>query len=114
MKDDLQIIINSPEESYDTDSAIDYIEIDRSKLFESYERNMPNLEKKDAKIAHAAKNIALKVENNLKIEMKKHNFVSELSDAVKEYILLTRRELTNLQYLLRDSKTSSVFYKMIN
>lgn len=112
LKDDLQIILNSPGDTYDSAAALEHIEIDRIHAFECYERNMACLDPNDAETAHKAKNFALVVENFLKDKLAGLKHVSGLSEKDREEILNKRTELTDLQNRLRDSKSANLFYKL--
>jgi hypothetical protein len=114
MKDDLQVILNSPDETYDADSAKQHIVLDREHIFKCYEKNLPNLDKKDASHSHKAKNKALIIVNLILKSLKTKEYVSELNLEERNELIELRNNLTDIQNLLRDSKTSIAFDKSSN
>lgn len=111
LKDDMQIILDSPDKAYDADSARQHITLDREYIFKCYERNLPNLDEKDAINSHNAKNKALVIENLIAEDLRTKKYVSELSPQQRNALKELRNNLTDIQNMLRDSKTSITLKK---
>lgn len=111
LKDDMQIILDSPSQTYSATSAKQNIMLDREYIFKCYETNLPNLDEKDATNSHNAKNKALVAENMMATFLENKEYVSELNKEQKRTLRSLRNSLTDIQNMLRDSKTTIAFKK---
>ena len=112
IKDEIQLVLSAVESSLDTKSAIEYVRAAREALFDCYEKNLADLSDSDAKACHRAKNYALQVENTLQSGLNQCANASDLSDSCRQRLLELRVQLTDLQQVLRDSRSDKLAKRM--
>ena len=101
-KDTVQFIVSAEGTSLDADLAMEYITEARSEFFSSFETNLANLNEREAKAFHRAKNISLSVENQIKSSLHDVDIASALSEEDVGELLRQRSDLTDAQQVLRD------------
>jgi hypothetical protein len=108
MKDELQLILGAEESGLEPKRAIERIIEARKAIFDCYEAQMAFLEERETSTSHQAKNQAILIEQTIKKYQQEKPFILSLSTEQKETLLRFRTELTDLQNLLRDSRTERV------
>ena len=105
VKDNMLIILNSQEQSLDTETAINMIKNLRHNFFDFYEQNCGFLkENENVNIyIHKAKNITYNIEERLKLFLKDSEYI-ELTEIQKKELLDKRILLAEYQSIIRDSK----------
>lgn len=102
IKDTLQVILTSSGTSMAAKHALQYIAESRRLVTEAYEEILSDLDQESAAAAHKAKNWAVEVESILQQELGGNPYVSSLSPLKRRALQAIRRELSDLQHVLRD------------
>jgi hypothetical protein len=105
LKDEIQIILSAIGSSLDAKAAMNAISNARKDLFEVYEEKIANFNEAESKACHQAKNISLAVEEFLLHSLSSKENASDLIDEERIRLTALRNELTEIQQLLRDSRT---------
>lgn len=113
IKNEIQLIINAINSSLDSDEALTKITTAREHLFATYESGHPNLNDIEIDAYHTAKDTALTIENVIRSQLKNKKYASNLSQNVRKNLIELRRQLTDTQQLLRDSKTDRLVQRTI-
>ena len=104
VKDEIQLILSAIETSLDTPTALKRFTASRSELFTAYEQELACLNEPERRAFHRAKNLALKIENYLLVCLGDKQYAAELSSEDRLTLRELRNELSDLQYVLRDSR----------
>ncbi len=109
VKDVLQLILTAPRRSLDSKSALEKMAAARAGLFSCYEGQCSVLSGREQSLVHKAKNIALVMDTNLKKYAGRKRYVAAFTNDQKDELLGLRQSLTEIQDLLRDSRTNRIY-----
>jgi sulfur transfer complex TusBCD TusB component (DsrH family) len=112
VKDEILLILSAISSSLDTKSAIEHLVDSRKKLFARHEEFMAILNTEEEKLLHQAKNVSLAVEQVVLEGIQNEIYVSALPQESKQMLLTLRNELSELQHLLRDSRSDRVLQRI--
>lgn len=105
LKDEVQLILSAVDSSLDTATAIDRVDKARQALFICHEQQMTRLNKDEEDAFHKAKNLSLTVEQLLREGLSGQENASALAEDRRERLTNLRNEFTELQNVLRDSRS---------
>ena len=111
-KDELQLILSSVSGSLDIETAFQLVDSARAKLFSTYEESYAHLNESEAMACHRAKNITLRIAEQIKRFFEQSCNSVDMSTEQREILLRFRNELTDCQQLLRDSRTDRLVERM--
>jgi hypothetical protein len=112
IKDETQVILSATNNDLNSKSAINRICAAREKMFACYEEELASLDDIEVRANHRAKNISLIIENLIKEGLLSQLTASNLSPEKRDKITLLRAELTEIQQVLRDSKTDRILRRI--
>lgn len=113
MKDIVLLILKAEDKSFDSKNAIIDITENRKNLFLCYQNYLPHLNKHEAATAHKAKNLTLSIEKAIRESLVDKLYVSEIDNGQKSFFIESRVELTDIQNILRDSKTTLLHKRLM-
>ena len=109
IKDELQLIITSEDDSFESSLALERFTILREKVFLLYEKSIAILKDDDIKVFHRAKNQTRQLELLLNSRLKIGHYTSCLLKEDRAQLAKMRFELTDMQNVLRDARETNIF-----
>lgn len=108
LKDDIKIILAAVEDNLDTDLAIKRIKASSTSLMSIYDRYTAHLAENENSTLHSAKNKAILVQNSILTALKNKKFASDMSTDERSKLEASRRDLTDLQNVMRDHRSHRI------
>jgi hypothetical protein len=113
-KDEIQLILSAVDSSLDTQSALERLCAARERLFACHEEQMASLDGGEERAFHKAKNLSLTIEEFVRESLRGKANASAISERNRQRLTSLRGELTELQGILRDSRSDRLLRRIGN
>jgi hypothetical protein len=108
LKDEIQLILSSIEDSLDSQEAVSRLDKARDSLADTFGENHPHLDKIEALALHTAKGAAFSVSGVVQAGLRGKMYASDIPASARTKLLELRSQLTDQQNVLRDSRTDRI------
>lgn len=114
VKDEAQLILSGLDTGLNAKDAKKRVVAAREAIFACYEKQFAVMSDSENDVFHRAKNIAFNIENYTKSGLQQDHDISELPDHHRQRLESLRHELTEIQGILRDSRTERLLRRIAN